>query len=814
MGKPGKEGGGRGQHHTTGTDWSDRRPRPSINALIVLSGVLAVIALTPVAVRGGETQTGEASVSNPAIPRTAQAESTYEFQIPEQPLAAALNAFSQVTGWEVGAPAEVTQDVTSPGVSGSYTPEEALHILLAGTQLQYRLTGAKTVILEKRPKTSGEETGLEMQPVVVSTTRTETPVSELTRAVTVVQQDDIDKQKRIDRSVGEILSKTVPGFSPSTEALTNFGQTLRGRNFLTLIDGAPQSTPLRNGRRALNTIEANAIERIEVVRGGTAVYGFGASGGLINIITRKPEPGVFNAQSVGGFTLSTTHPGDSIEWNTNHRVSGGVGQADYLVSGTFVRRNGFFDAEGDRIPPDPFPVQGGLADTDEYNVLGKVGYDFDVGQQRIELMVNRFNILQDTKFGFGTGNPATGQKTPAVRGSVNPSNPGTKNTLANLKYHHEDLFGSKVKTRLYYGDLTTRFAKFPNFPQVEVNSEKLGGRLTVDTPVEVGPVAFNAIWGVDYLHDETAQPAIDGPTNTPEMRQNAIAGFLQLEVPLAEWGLLRTGVRHESIGVDVDDVVNRQDVFVEGGNLDFNKTLFNVSSTVFLTDSMELFGGFSQGFSLADIGRAIADTTATQASALESEVQTVDNYELGLRGRYEHWNASITGFFSKSDNGTTFSPDLVIAKQPERIYGVELTANVEPVERVRFGGTFTWLQGEVDLDDDGDFEEDLPSTRIPPEKLTVYTEYSPFDWWSTRLQGIYSGDRSPDSTQFGGGKVTDYTVVDFYSSFRIGRNRLEVGVENLLNKDYFPVLNQAGGRSFSFSKGPGRTVSFTYTIDF
>ena len=133
--------------------------------------------------------------------------------------------------------------------------------------------------------------------LVVSATRIRTPASELTQSVTVVAGEEIAQQKRIDRNVGEILSKSVPGFSQSTEGLTDFGQTLRGRTFLTLIDGVPMSTPLRDGRRSLNTIDADAIERIEVVRGGTAVYGFGASGGLVNASLRRdrsmaaPRPG-------------------------------------------------------------------------------------------------------------------------------------------------------------------------------------------------------------------------------------------------------------------------------------------------------------------------------------------------------------------------------------------------------------------------------------------------------------------------------------------------------------------------------------------
>ena len=131
--------------------------------------------------------------------------------------------------------------------------------------------------------------GDEIAPVVVSATRTDTPVSELSRSVTVVDEQQIREQASLDRNLGTILSRTVPGFGPSTEANSNFGQTLRGRKFLVLIDGIPQSTPLNDQSRDLNTIAPSSIERIEVVRGGTAAYGFGATGGLVNVITKKPS---------------------------------------------------------------------------------------------------------------------------------------------------------------------------------------------------------------------------------------------------------------------------------------------------------------------------------------------------------------------------------------------------------------------------------------------------------------------------------------------------------------------------------------------
>ena len=58
--------------------------------------------------------------------------------------------------------------------------------------------------------------------------------------------------------------------------------------------------PLRSTDRDIRTIDIVAIDHIEVVKGSTALYGNGAIGGLINIITKKNPTN----KSVAGETTS------------------------------------------------------------------------------------------------------------------------------------------------------------------------------------------------------------------------------------------------------------------------------------------------------------------------------------------------------------------------------------------------------------------------------------------------------------------------------------------------------------------------------
>jgi len=707
-----------------------------------------------------------------------------------------------------------------------------------------RLIVATTVCtscLATPPVVLGQE--VELDPLEVTTARPGGAASDLTRATTVIDRQSIDQQSAISRDIGDILAKEIPGLGTSTEGLTNFTQNLRGRDYLVLVDGVPISTPLMESARDLKIIDPDALERVEVVRGGTAAYGFGATGGLVNFITRDPRDEEVSGFSKVGIGVSTEHVDDSLRWNTTHGVSGQTGPVDFLLSGSFSQRNGFFDADGDRIPPDPLGGQGGLADTDEWNVLGKLGFDFDSDERRIELMFNNYDIEQDTNFVTNPGNVATGQKATAVQGQSLGNQTRTENMIASLNYEHRDLLGSSVALQGYRVDYTAtfpvvQFATGQPAPNDTDNAgstnefDKYGARLTIDTPLWSDTVGANATWGLDFLNEEsteivTGDNAVFGTPSLRGIEQESLAGFLQLSVPVGKAGQIRGGVRHEEIDLDVPTFTGPGGLFgpggtVTGGELSYDATLFNLAGVYYMTDEIELFGGFSQGFSVADVrgvlrGPAFSGGAGGTAAILNPEAQEVDNYELGLRGAWEKVRGSVVAFFSESELGVTFENFARLNRQPEEIWGIESSIEADVHPRWTVGGTATWLDSKTDLDGDGNLDEELPTRRIPPVKITGFVEHNPSHRWSNRLQLLYSGTREPDgATNFGGlpDEVDDsFIVVDYYAALKLGPGDLQVGVQNLFNEDYFPVAAQSFGLPGALSKGQGRSVSLSYAME-
>lgn len=127
--------------------------------------------------------------------------------------------------------------------------------------------------------------------VIVTATHFPDSKRDLPVGVTVISADDI--RKSASSNLGDILAqfgllqvRDLAGTQNPQIDLRGFGIT-GDQNTLILLDGLPMNEADLESAQ-LSAIPLEAIERIEIVRGGGAVlYGAGATGGTINIITRR-----------------------------------------------------------------------------------------------------------------------------------------------------------------------------------------------------------------------------------------------------------------------------------------------------------------------------------------------------------------------------------------------------------------------------------------------------------------------------------------------------------------------------------------------
>src|SRR5258706_7625399 len=144
--------------------------------------------------------------------------------------------------------------------------------------------------------------------VVITATRFADSRRDLPIGVTVITADDI--RKSASSNLGDILAqfgllqiRDLAGTQNPQLDLRGFGIT-GDQNTLVLLDGL-RITESDLESAQLSAIPLDSIDRIEIVRGGGAVlYGAGATGGTINIITRRNRPGEVRALALaraGGY---------------------------------------------------------------------------------------------------------------------------------------------------------------------------------------------------------------------------------------------------------------------------------------------------------------------------------------------------------------------------------------------------------------------------------------------------------------------------------------------------------------------------------
>jgi vitamin B12 transporter len=180
-----------------------------------------------------------------------------------------------------------------------------------------------------------------LPPVVVTATRTEVPLNQLTTSLTVITAEDI--RERQAELVSEVLRDVAGVNVVQTGSMgTTTSVFIRGsasNQVLVMIDGV-EINSTTTGAYDFANLTTESIERIEVLRGaGGTLYGSQAIGGVINIITKRGQ---------GPLDVGVSAQGGN-GW-TNRQVAtlrGGVGDLGYLFSVGRLASDGFRSVNDD-----------------------------------------------------------------------------------------------------------------------------------------------------------------------------------------------------------------------------------------------------------------------------------------------------------------------------------------------------------------------------------------------------------------------------------------------------------------------------------
>ena len=153
--------------------------------------------------------------------------------------------------------------------------------------------------------------------LVVTGAKVEENIEEAVEAVEVVSSDDIAAMEA--RNVAEVM-ENIPGVTLFARSQsTGMMQGFDGAYVKVLIDGVEISGD-EGGATPVSLLGVADIERIEIVRGASsALYGSDAMGGVINIITKKPEKDRLSFTTRQEFSSNTRYYGEGfLGWDTRH----------------------------------------------------------------------------------------------------------------------------------------------------------------------------------------------------------------------------------------------------------------------------------------------------------------------------------------------------------------------------------------------------------------------------------------------------------------------------------------------------------------
>jgi iron complex outermembrane recepter protein len=119
-----------------------------VKARVSAWGSVLSIATALVAIGSAGTVLAEDEAQSPSATSSARR----DYNIPSQPLTSALALFGQQSDVQVTADGDLLRSLSTPGVQGRFTTDEALRQLLAGTGLTWSVGAAGTIVLQKPPQ--------------------------------------------------------------------------------------------------------------------------------------------------------------------------------------------------------------------------------------------------------------------------------------------------------------------------------------------------------------------------------------------------------------------------------------------------------------------------------------------------------------------------------------------------------------------------------------------------------------------------------------------------------------------------------------
>ena len=352
-----------------------------------------------------------------------------------------------------------------------------------------------------KAKADGNEevTSAESDMIIVTATRSGTELENLPLSVSVVDEEELQTQLRQNRNILSALEFTVPGLSiQAPEDRSSCGSQIRGRNASFQINGVPVNEDLRAGScTAPFAITPFAVERVEVVRGGTALYGAGAPGGIINLHTRRAKGRDLEIDVTAQTSFNTDVSRDTFTTDLYLGAGQDLGSFDYYVGAGYTDGGRSRSGNGNPVLSSDFEA---------IDLVGSFG--LDVGQARIGFTGTFHDENKGRDFyPEGVFLPGSDEVASVIEVAPHPQvgEAGDRSATAILSFNHPDLLAHDVTLALFYQG--QRIIQRDNFFDAAFGDDffasnrensRQGLRSTFVRSYDIGTSQLKTSYGMDY----------------------------------------------------------------------------------------------------------------------------------------------------------------------------------------------------------------------------------------------------------------------------------------------------------------------------
>ncbi|SIS67628.1 TonB-dependent receptor domain-containing protein [Insolitispirillum peregrinum] len=693
------------------------------------------------------------------------------FAIPAQPLASALTAYGVQAGVQVAVDPAAIAGVTSPGVTGTYSAEQALASLLSGSGLVWQFTSPTSVVLE-RPA-AGDSSSLMLAPVVVSGERVERSLRETASSVAVLdsvtldERPDISGANRVTENVANIVTIEPSNHAPVVRGLEGAGPAIGANAFFAGV--RPRLTVQMDGRPlSFNEMifgDASTwdVEQVEVFRGPqSTVQGRNSIAGAIVMKTADPT-----YEPEGKIRLSA---GNHDYRQVAGAVSGPIVEDQVAVRLAFERATStselkFQPYEGEDDPGDyqattmrakillePKKLEG-------FRTLVTVSHSNYEGPQAEYVKAPYGSTGTPYSINVATFNPR----------SLNGTIETTWELTDSLTFeNHASLSDLSVRRHAPAGTGNVRIDGREASLEPRLHFTGFDGRVK----------GFGGYYGMRGKQDEFIDMLNSyymDKTETDAVFGEATVG-LTSALDLTLGGRLEEETRQRIGGtgrfaVDFDETYQ---VFLPKAGLAWRvDEQWTVGTTV------------SRGYN----GGGAGVTFAAPFTSYSYDPEYVWNYEAYTRADLLDGALRLTGNVFYADYKDLQLPyrlaanSTVIRNAKEAAtYGTELGARWRATPELEVFGDIGLLKTEI-LSYPGSGYEGNEFPQAPALTGTVGVSYHPTDAWELGGEARYSEAYYSDVANTARGKVDPYWVVNLHGSYDLGGPRLFGSIRNLLDTD-------------------------------